>query len=335
MEFLYEYGLFFAKIITFAIAIVLTVAGIIAISSSDPKIKKGKVSTTDLSKQFAEIKDDMNAEMLTKDELKLAAKKKKKQKTEPSKSSTLFVVEFTGSTDAKEVKGLREEINAILSVATPDDEVLVKVESGGGVVHGYGLCASQLVRLKNKKINLTIAIDKVAASGGYMMACVADKILAAPFAIVGSIGVVAAVPNFSKLLKKNDIDYEQFTAGQFKRTVTMFGENSEDGIKKFKSELEETHVLFKDFVSQHRPSLDIDKIATGEHWFGTTALKLDLIDEISTSDDYIMSALEDKRIIEVRFTKKKDLSEKLSLAASMSFERILGKVWENNKVKFQ
>ncbi|MDF5637600.1 protease SohB, partial [Vibrio parahaemolyticus] len=180
----------------------------------------------------------------------------------------LFVLDFNGSIDAKEVASLREEITAILAVAREGDEVLLRLESGGGMVHGYGLASSQLDRIKAAGLPLTISVDKVAASGGYMMACVADKIVSAPFAIVGSIGVIAQIPNFNKLLKKHDIEYEQLTAGEYKRTLTMFGENTDKARDKFKQELEETHVLFKDFIRERRPSLDLDKVATGEHWFG-------------------------------------------------------------------
>lgn len=293
MEFLYEYGLFLAKTITFVVAFIAIVVTITA-TAVKQKTKKGELEITDLSEHFEEVEEDVIHHLLTKEELKekakqdkKAEKEKKKQKPEDEKKSRLFVLDFNGSIDAKEVSGLREEVTALLTVVTPDDEVFVRLESGGGMVHGYGLAASQLDRIRQKDIPLTVAVDKVAASGGYMMACVANKILSAPFAIVGSIGVIAQIPNFNKLLKKNDIDYEQLTAGEFKRTLTMFGENTDAGRAKFIEELEETHVLFKDFVREHRPSLDIDKVATGEHWFGLKAKELGLVDEIQTSDDYL------------------------------------------------
>ncbi|GAL22015.1 possible protease sohB [Vibrio maritimus] len=204
-------------------------------------------------------------------EIKKAAKE---GELESKRESHLFVLDFIGSIDAKEVASLREEVSAILAVAKEGDEVLVRLESGGGMVHAYGLASSQLDRIKAANLPLTIAVDKVAASGGYMMACIADKIVSAPFAVVGSIGVIAQLPNFNKLLKKNDIEFEQLTAGEYKRTLTMFGENTDKARDKFKQELEETHGLFKDFIRDHRPELDLDKVATGEHWFGTQAKDL-------------------------------------------------------------
>jgi len=206
------------------------------------------------------------------------------------------------------------------------DEVLVNVESGGGVVHGYGLAASQLQRIKDKNIKLTISIDKVAASGGYMMACVADKIISAPFAIVGSIGVVAQMPNFSKVLKKNDIDFEMHTSGEFKRTLTMFGENTDEGRNKFKNELQEVHDMFKDFVLEHRPDLDIAKVATGEYWLGQKALELKLVDEIQTSDDFLMQANDSHKLYRLKYASKKNLAQKLGLAASEGVESAITKV---------
>ena len=197
---------------------------------------------------------------------------------------------------ANQVENLREEVTAVICIAKPKDEVLVRLESGGGVVHGYGLAASQLQRLKDKKIPLTVSVDKVAASGGYMMACVADNVLAAKFAIIGSIGVIAQIPNFNKLLKKNDIEFEQHTAGQFKRTLTMFGENNDEGREKFRDELEDVHQMFKGFVQEHRPALAIDTVATGEYWYGSKALELGLVDTIQTSDDFLLSANSDKKL---------------------------------------
>lgn len=233
MEFLYEYGLFLAKAITFVIAVI---AIIIAIASSAMKQggKKGDLEITDLSEQYSEVEDDIIHHLLSKEALKEKEKKDKKAEKEQAKiakkaskddseekteTPRLFVVDFNGSIDAKEVGSLREEISAILTVAKPSDEVFVRLESGGGMVHGYGLAASQLDRVRQKNIPLTACVDKVAASGGYMMACVANKIVSAPFAIIGSIGVIAQVPNFHKLLKKNDVDFEQFTAGEFKLSL--------------------------------------------------------------------------------------------------------------------
>lgn len=345
MEFLYEYGLFLAKAVTFVIAVVAIVA-VIASSAMKQGSKKGELEITDISEQLNDLEDEVVHHLLTKEQLKEKEKSdkkiaKEKQKADKAAAKSqdenevepkLFVIDFKGSIDAKEVTSLREEVTAVLSVATPKDEVFVRLESGGGMVHGYGLASSQLDRIRQRDIPLTASVDKVAASGGYMMACVANNIVAAPFAIVGSIGVLAQVPNFNKLLKKNDIDYEQFTAGEFKRTVTMFGENTDKGREKFSEELEETHVLFKNFVSEHRPTLDIAKVATGEHWFGTKALELGLIDEIQTSDDYIQARYKSHKIIHLKYATKKGLAEKFSKAASLSAESFLGKLWQNSRI---
>jgi len=351
LDFLYEYGLFLAKTVTFTLAFIAIVA-IAAASAIKQKHKKGELEITDLSEQFDDIEQEVIHALLNKEELKqkekadkLLAKKrakenkllaKKKSKSanndEIQGKSKVFVIDFKGSIDAKEVSSLREEVSAILSVATKQDEVFVRLESGGGMVHGYGLASSQLDRIRQHDIPLTVSVDKVAASGGYMMACVANNIIAAPFAILGSIGVIAQLPNFNKLLKKNDIDFEQFTAGEFKRTVTMFGENTEKGKEKFIEELEETHVLFKNFVSEHRPSLDLNKVATGEHWFGTKALELGLVDSIQTSDDYLQKISKSHKVVAIKYEVKKGLAEKFAKAASLSAESILGKLLQKNRI---
>lgn len=345
MDFLYEYGLFLAKAITFVVAVVAIIATIAA-SAIKQKSKKGELEITDLSEHFEEVEEEITHHLLSKEALKLKEKNEKKEAKEQAKLAKkaaksneeietkprVFVLDFNGSIDAKEVSGLREEVTAILMVATEKDEVFIRLESGGGMVHGYGLASSQLDRIRQKGIPLTVSVDKVAASGGYMMACVANKIISAPFAIVGSIGVIAQVPNFNKLLKKHDVDFEQFTAGEFKRTVTMFGENTEKGREKFVEELEETHELFKTFVSEHRPSLEVSKVATGEHWFGLKAKELGLVDNIQTSDDYLQNLSKENQVLSIKYVVKKGLADKFSKAASLTLENLVGKVWQKNRI---
>lgn len=321
MEYIYQYGLFFAKTITFVVAFAF-LFGIVA-SSAKPKSRKGKLEITDLSEKITELKQDFLQHTLDKKQFKAQQKaQKKQQKQDKEPKGKLYVVDFKGSMDAHEVDTLREEITAIVSLANPaEDKVLVRLESGGGVVHGYGLGASQLKRLRDAKIPLTVSIDKVAASGGYMMACVADEILAAPFAIVGSIGVIAQLPNFNKILKKNDVEFEQITAGEFKRTLTIFGENTDKGREKFRDEIEQTHQLFKHFVSENRSELDIDNVATGEHWFGLDALKKGLVDRITTSDDELLQEAKTRHLYQVKYRRKKLLSDKFAVGVSHAVER--------------
>lgn len=245
-------------------------------------------------------------------------------------SGRLFVIDFDGDVEASAVDNLREEITAIISAAEPNDRVLVRLESPGGMVHAYGLAASQLSRIKAANLSLVIAVDQVAASGGYMMACVADHIIAAPFAVVGSIGVVAELPNFHRLLRHNKVDYEQHTAGEYKRTLTMFSENTDAAREKFKKELEETHDLFKQFIIDNRPSLDIDKVATGEHWYGTQALTLGLIDSIQTSDDFIVNAAKESDVFEVSYEVKKPLADRLSFSINSALEKAIMSVWKRS-----
>ena len=307
------YGIFILEILTILLVIAAIVAMIISAKQRNAT-HHGELVVTDLSEEFKETVKHLRDFQLSEEELKQAEKTEKKAKKQEAKTlkaklkngeketpkPCVYVLDFKGDISASETTALREEISAIINVAKADDEVLLRLESPGGVVHGYGLAASQLARLKQKGINLTVAVDKVAASGGYMMACVADKIVSAPFAIIGSVGVVAEVPNIHRLLKKHDVDVDVMTAGEFKRTVTFMGENTEKGKQKFQQELEETHQLFKQFVRENRPQLDIEKIATGEHWFGKQALELNLIDEISTSDDLLVKAVENKEIIEMK-----------------------------------
>ena len=342
MNWFSQYSLFLAETATVVIAILVLLIFILSQRRKSSTIA-GRLSVKDISQEYEQVKDDMLMSSMDEVEAKQFNKELKKQKKlekkqakqaakkkdsidENAKSSDakpkLFVLSFNGSMDAHEVEELRQEITAVLAIIKPEDQVVVKLESPGGVVHGYGLAASQLLRFRTRNIPFTAVVDKVAASGGYMMACTASKIVAAPFAIVGSIGVVAQIPNFNRLLKKHDVDIELQTAGEYKRTLTMFGENTDEGRQKFKQELEETHLLFKDFVKEYRPNIDIEQVATGEHWFATQAKEKGLVDEISTSDDFILSHLDTHKIIAVSYQRKQKLTEKLSKNVVKGMERL-------------
>jgi serine protease SohB len=349
LEFLYEYGLFLAQAITFVAAVLILVAGILSLGVRQRGDNQGgQIELFNLNEKYRNIGETFREVIDEPEALKLhkkSAKKDEKAKTKIAKKKQkkgidalpeerrkrLYVLGFDGDVKASATESLREEISAVLPQIEKGDEVLVKVESPGGMVHSYGLASSQLQRIKNAGVPLVIAVDKVAASGGYMMACVADRIIAAPFAVLGSIGVVAQLPNFHRLLKKNDVDFELFTAGEHKRTVTMFGENTDKGREKFVEELEETHVLFKNFVSANRPVLDIDKVATGEIWYGQNALEEGLIDELQTSDAFVQGRLADWDVFEVTFSQKKNWQEKLGLAAESALEKSFLKIWQRGQ----
>ena len=339
-EFLFSYGLFIAKVVTGLIALVFAVAIIGA--SRTKKDDSPELKVTNLNEKYTSLKllllQSLMDKKQFKNHLKAQAKDVKKQsKSNPNQNPKpkLYVLEFDGDIKASEVVTMRDEITAVLSVAEAQDEVLLKMDNSGGMVHEHGLAASQLKRIKDAKLNFTVSVDKVAASGGYLMACVADKIIAAPFAIIGSIGVLAQLPNFNRMLDKAGIDFEQHTAGEYKRTVTMFGKNSDKERDKLKLDLQETHALFRDFVTQHRPKLDIEKVATGEHWYGTQALALNLIEEIKTSDEFLIGALETYDIYEIKMEIKKALQERI-LGGLMSIsDELRARLWDKqNQSKF-
>lgn len=323
MQFLADYGLFLAKIATLVVAILIVVGGIFTAARKGKSQDKNKLEIKQLNKKYEELANVLREEILTKDEQKKLAKERKAQLKADEKSEVVkkryFVLNFNGDIKASAVNALREEITALLKVANSKDEVVVCLESPGGMVSPYGLAASQLKRIRQKQIPLTIIVDKIAASGGYLMACVADRILAAPFAIIGSIGVVGQIPNFHRFLKKQDIDFEQITAGKYKRTLTMFGENTEQGREKFKEDLEAIHHLFKDFIQQNRPIVNIDEIATGEHWLASRALEMKLVDDLTTSDDYLLAASETADIYQISYTGKKSFMEKFSSAMQHAY----------------
>lgn len=315
MSFLLQYAVFLAKLVTLVLAILVAAAGVFSIARKAKEQTKHKLCVKKLNKKYLELAETLNAEILTKkDQKKYTKDQKSKLKKSKLVKKRIFVLNFQGDIKASAVNSLREEITALIQVATPHDEVILRLESGGGMVAPYGLAASQLQRLKDKGIPLTVTIDKIAASGGYLMACVADKILAAPFAVIGSIGVVAQLPNFHRFLKKRDIDFELLTAGEYKRTLTLFGENTAKAREKTQSDLEEVHHLFKAFIQANRKQVDMNQVATGAHWLAKDALALNLLDELVTSDDYLchLASSDTAEIYELQYLTKKSLTEKLS-----------------------
>lgn len=349
MEHLYEYGLFLAQAVTIVAAVLILVAGVVALGQRQREHQhEGHIEIRHLNEKYRQIGDSIRqvvddpvkvkeqhkADKKAEKQKAKDAKKKRKSGEEPAdedRRKCLYVLNFHGDIRASAADNLREEVSAVLPQIKPGDEVLVRLESPGGIVHGYGLAASQLQRVRAADVPLTAAVDKVAASGGYMMACVADRIIAAPFAVLGSIGVLAQLPNFHRLLKKHDIDFELLTAGEYKRTLTMFGENTDKGREKFVEELEETHDLFKDFVATNRPALDIDRVATGEVWYGQKALVEGLVDDLQTSDAFIQERLADWEVYEVKFVHRKNWQEKLGLAAEGALERAFLKIWQRGQ----
>lgn len=351
MEFIADYGLFLAKAATVLLSIIIIISMISALSQKGGGKKEhhGHIQVTKLNEWYSQMSDALKRAVLDshllKYRTKLAKQKLKREKAQKKKAAKkqiadhgviekkrVFVLNFDGDMKASATSSLKEEITTVLSVAQPGDEVVVRLESAGGMVHSYGLAASQLVRIKNKKIPLTVCVDKVAASGGYMMACVADKILAAPFAILGSIGVVGQLPNFHRLLQKIPVDYEMQTAGEYKRTLTMFAENTQKGREKFAEELEDTHGLFKEFIRDNREKLNVDEVATGETWYGSRALEKQLIDGVQTSDEYLTGQVEEADIFEVEYVFKKSLPEKLGLASQHAMDRLLLTWWDRLQV---
>ncbi len=342
MEYLIEYGMFLAKTGTLVFAIILVIGAIAAAGQRQRKDgKKGSLKITELNSHYEDMRDTLRQEVLSKEEYKQLQKAEKKaEKAERKAEKQLvkkadsseeiaaerkprtFVLNFKGNIGADAVASLREEITAVLSMAESRDSVLLRLESPGGMVHAYGLASSQLARIKSQQIPLMICVDKVAASGGYMMACLADKLVAAPFSIIGSIGVLIQVPNFHRVLKKHDVDYEMISAGEYKRTISTFGEITQKGRDKVKEDVETIHQIFKTWVKEHRPSIDIDKIATGETWLGTQAKERYMVDEIRTSDECILQACEVGDVFEVEYEFKKSIQERLGNAASAAVDSL-------------
>jgi len=327
-QFLAEYGMFLLKAATIVVAIIVVI-GVAA--AAGRKAGQEGLEVESINKKYRSLAQSLRKAVLKKGEhrkqLKADKKRAKAEAKAPSARPRSYVIDFKGDLKASAVPALREEVSAILEVAGEDDEVIVRLENHGGVVHEHGLAASQLVRIRDRDIPLVVCVDKVAASGGYLMACVATKICVAPFAILGSIGVLAQIPNFNRLLDSHGVDFEQITAGKYKRTVTMFGENTDADRAKLKEELEDVHSLFKSAVSQYRPDLDLDRIATGEHWYGTRALELGLADEVKTSDELLAERAAGRELFRVSYKIRLPLQRRLLASVDGVLEKIDSARW--------
>ena len=327
-EFFFDYGLFLLKALTIVAAVVIIIG---AGAAAGRKAHQEGLEVENLNKKYKGLAKTLQKAVLKKEERKKVAKEEKKrdkaEAKEPSTRPRSFVINFKGDLKATALPALREEVSAILEVATEADEVIVCLENHGGVVHEHGLAASQLARIRDRGIPLLVCVDKVAASGGYLMACVASQIHAAPFAILGSIGVLAQIPNFHRMLDSHGVDFEQITAGKYKRTVTMFGENTDEDRAKLKEELEDVHTLFKAAVSKYRPDLDLEKVATGEYWYGTRAVELGLADEIGTSDELLSQRVADRDLYALTYRMRQPLQKRLMSNIDSALEKVDAAGW--------
>ena len=335
-SFFFEIGLFASKflIVILVVVVVMTLIGA-AVAGQKKTKKKKPLEVTDLGEELQnyslKMKLHTHSAKQVKKELKNLKKKKKKEKKEDNsdEQQRAYVLDFKGDVEASQVERLREEISILLKTADPKtDEIILRMHNRGGMVNTHGLGASQLQRLRDKGFHLTVCVDEVAGSGGYLMACVASKILSAPFAYLGSIGVLAQLPNFYRFLQKQDVDFEEHHAGKYKRTITMFGEATDEKRQKLQQDLKEIHNQFKNYVVQHRPKLDMEKVATGEVWLGIKAKELGLVDEISTSDDYILSLLDNKKVYHICLKQKETGGlQKLLKKSAQITEDFLKKQW--------
>jgi serine protease SohB len=335
VEFLSDYASFLAKTVTLVIAIVVVLVAIASMRGRGRRRGGGQLQVVKLNDFYKGLRERLEQSLLDKERLKVLRKEQAKTLKKEAKQgkqkadgkSRVYVLDFDGDIKASATESMRHEITALLTLATAKDEVVLRLESGGGMVHSYGLASSQLARIRQAGIPLTICIDKVAASGGYMMACIGTRIISAPFAILGSIGVVAQLPNVNRLLKKHDIDFEVLTAGEYKRTLTVFGENTDKGREKFQQDLDITHELFKNFVASYRPQLQIDEVATGEVWLGMAALDKQLVDELKTSDEYLSERAKTAEVFHLHYAERKSLQERVGLAATSSVDRLVTSWW--------
>lgn len=325
-----EYLVFLLEVVTVTVAIGALIALAAAVFSRRRGSPAGKFRIHKLNERFENMANAIGDASLTASDRKAAHKRRAKElkRIDKDRSATaadrkrVFVIDFKGDIRATRVRSMREEVTAVVGAAQAGDEVVVRLESGGGAVSGYGLAASQLERIRAAEIKLTVTIDKVAASGGYMMAVVADRIVAAPFSVVGSIGVITGIPNLRRYMRERGVDYEQVTAGKHKRTLTVLGENTEEGRAKLQAELNDIHAVFKELIARFRPHLDLERVATGEWWLGSRAKDMGLVDELGTSDDVLLNMAKEADVFELKWEAPRSISGRIAGGA----ETVVGRL---------
>ncbi len=318
---------FALKALITVVALITVIGAVVSMASRQGRASAGHLVVRRLNSRFAALVSALRGAVFGRKEAKRARRRERRKERDGRRRQRVFVLDFHGDLAATQVRALRHEVSTVLGVAQEGDEVVLRLESSGGLVHAYGLAASQIARIKGKGLRFTICVDRIAASGGYMMACLGDELLAAPFAIIGSIGVVASVPNLHRWLERHGVDYEEMTAGEFKRTVSFLGRISPEGREKFQEQLEDTHGLFKDFVKDNRPGIDIDKVATGEYWFGTRAKELSLVDRLVTSDDYLLERMAVAEVFHVSYKPPQPWRQRLGTAAAGAMEQAAFRLW--------
>jgi serine protease SohB len=239
----------------------------------------------------------------------LFRKKTKELDEKPLAERPIAVVSFDGDVRATKRKIVSALIDELIVNKDKLSEAVVVVNSPGGSVAEYGLLYAEMERIRAAGISLTVCIDTYAASGGYLMSLPANRIVAAPFAFVGSVGVVAYSPNIHRLLKKHDIEPRLFTAGEFKRTVTLIGDDDEEAKQHFQHQLESLHGLFLAAVKKYRTGANFEKIGTGDHWTAeeSQTQNLGLVDHIATSREYLLKLNADRDL--VHLSQKKHMLE--------------------------
>ncbi len=326
MNFWIDFGGFALRSFWIAAMIALVVVIPIIFGARTQKRREEDVKVSSLDERF----DLMEAQIRVATDGAKGAKaflkeRKKAAKLHDDSAKRVYLVAFKGDPMASGHAAFARKITAALMAARAGkDEIVVTLHSPGGLVSAYGLMAAQMQRVRRAGVELTACVDQVAASGGYMMAVVANRIVAAPFAVVGSIGVVAQVPNVNRLLKKIDVDYEELTAGEHKRPISVLAPITDEGREHFRHKLEETHVAFKDFVRENRPALNVEAVGDGDYWYATDALKLGLIDAISTSDEYLMNQRGKARLFVSDAPEKKTLMKALFGRLGEAGARMIG-----------
>ncbi|MDP3296608.1 MAG: signal peptide peptidase SppA [Thermodesulfovibrionia bacterium] len=166
--------------------------------------------------------------------------------------------------------------------------VVIRIDSPGGAVAPAQEIYKEIVKLKKEK-KVVASMGSVAASGGYYIACPADKIVANPGTLTGSIGVIMEIPNIEGLMKKIGVETKVIKSGKHKDIASMFKSMTEEERKILQSVLDDVHDQFIRAVSEGRNMKyeNIKELADGRIFTGKKAKELGLVDTLGNLDDAV------------------------------------------------
>ena len=238
------------------------------------------------------------------------------------------VIYAVGNIDMSETEGIVSDklVETIREVADDDNvkAVVFRINSGGGSAYGSEQIWHALTQLKTKK-PLIVSMGDVAASGGYYIACMADRIVAQPNTLTGSIGVFGQIPNAEGLTEKIGLDFDLVKTNRHSEGISLVRPMSPEQRDLLQMSVNRTYELFVKRCADGRGMTPdaVKAIAEGRVWTGANALEIGLVDTLGGLSDAVALAAEAAGLAEYgveEFPAKEDFMTRLMKEMSVGME---------------